>query len=182
MVGQFARDMINKCRVSLARCSKTVNFQLFWFSQTGLCQPLTDIFTLISLKLKNLTILGVFYNSAVTSKFLKEKITKPLSYELIRVIHIPSCNGEQFFSNRIRQTVLEQWLKFYDHYAAEYECELDHPVLPLPDPYRRQRRDLQSTVNGNLLVISQHVKSQQTRQPYCQVTIAMEANSNTSNP
>ena len=53
---------------------KTVDFELFWLSQSSLCQPLTDIFTLISLQLQYLTILWVLNHSSVASKFLTMKM------------------------------------------------------------------------------------------------------------
>jgi hypothetical protein len=71
--------------MSFARRLKTVNFELFWLSQPSFRQPLTDIFSLVSLKLKNLTILRVFNNSTVASKFLKQQniYISPLNKNLV---------------------------------------------------------------------------------------------------
>ena len=51
---------------------EAVELELIGLDQTGLGEPVTDFVPLVTLQLQYLSILGVFYHGAVTSKLLKE--------------------------------------------------------------------------------------------------------------
>jgi hypothetical protein len=52
---------------------KSVNLELIRFCQSSFSQPLTDIFTLVTLQLQDFTIFWVLHHCAVAGKFLDLK-------------------------------------------------------------------------------------------------------------
>lgn len=54
---------------------ESVDFELVRFGESALGEPLTDIFSLITLELQNFTIFRVLNDSAITSELLKMRIS-----------------------------------------------------------------------------------------------------------
>lgn len=66
---EFSKKLNFLCIFAL----ETVNFELVWFSESSLGEPLANVLSLVSLQLQHFTVFWVLDHSPVASKLLQAK-------------------------------------------------------------------------------------------------------------
>jgi len=100
---------------------KPVNLELIWLCKSRLRQPLTNVFSLISLKLQDLSVLWMLDHCSVASELLLART-------------------DDFFSSHTQRRALGPWWEFSFRFAVGSLCGQSHLELLPPSPWLHQQK------------------------------------------
>jgi len=135
----FSRRMICFC---MGWCLKSVDLQLGGFSESRFGEPLTNVFTLVTLKLQDLSVFWMLYNGSVTGKFLLASPDNLFQIVLRRqALHSCQClTSVTLLDPYMHETILYSFLRALDCISKGVKCFSDFQYstwLGKPPKYKR---------------------------------------------
>lgn len=118
-------------------------FELVRLCDANFCQKLTNIVSLIALKLYHFTIFGMLHHSTITGEFLAKGKSEKWAQMMQQMKSIPFCKLSQSFSCRNFPRFPVRLWEFFGRFVVEFEYGSSRPGYHLHHHETHLRMDLE---------------------------------------